>query len=88
MCASNSPAALVAELGEWLEEYHPKSLVELDYDDLVDLFTDDELGDDESAAEIALAVASLAAGEPDEAIAAYRQVSLRWGAVRALEVAN
>lgn len=78
----------VEDLGRWLEDYHPRSLVELDYGGLVALFEDIELEADESAAEVAHAVASLAAGEADEATAAYARVSTRWGAVRSLEVAN
>ena len=78
----------VEELGRWLEEYHPRSLVELDYGALVRLFDDAELEADESAADVAHAVACLAAGEPEEALEAYERVSVRWGAVRAVEVAN
>lgn len=78
----------VEDLGRWLEEYHPRSLVELDYGTLVRLFDDAELEADESAADVAHAVACLAAGEPDEALEAYQRVSVRWGAVRAVEVAN
>lgn len=78
----------VEELAGWLEEYHPRSLVELDYGGLVALFDDVELEADESAADIAHAVASLAAGESDEATEAYARVATRWGAVRSVEVAN
>jgi hypothetical protein len=78
----------VEELGRWLEEYHPRSLVELDYGGLVSLFDDDELFADESAADVAHAVACLAAGETDEAAEAYSRISERWGAVRAVEVSN
>ncbi len=78
----------VEELASWLEEYHPRSLVELDYGGLVSLFDDAELEADESAADIAHAVASLAGGEADEATEAYTRVATRWGAVRSVEVAN
>jgi hypothetical protein len=78
----------VEELGRWLEDYHPRSLVELDYGGLIGLFDDDELYADESAADVAHAVASLGAGETDEAATAYERVTERWGAVRAFEVAN
>ncbi|HEU0130882.1 MAG TPA: hypothetical protein VFQ85_07830 [Mycobacteriales bacterium] len=78
----------VEELAHWLEEYHPRSLVELDYGGLVSLFDDDELAADESAADIAHAVACLGNGEADEAMAAYARVATRWGAVRSVEVAN
>ena len=78
----------VEELGRWLEDYHPRALVELDYGGLIALFDDDELYADESAAEVAHAVASLGAGDTDEAATAYERVTQRWGAVRAFEVAN
>lgn len=78
----------VEDLGRWLEDYHPRSLVELDYGGLVALFDDDELESDESAADIAHAVASLAEGDSDGATEAYGRVATRWGAVRSLEVAN
>ncbi|HVE62510.1 MAG TPA: hypothetical protein VNB94_01730 [Mycobacteriales bacterium] len=78
----------VEDLGRWLEDYHPRSLLELDYGGLARLFDPVELEADESAADVAHAVASLAADETDEAMEAYERVSLRWGAVRAVEVAN
>ncbi|HVE98740.1 MAG TPA: hypothetical protein VNA12_06140 [Mycobacteriales bacterium] len=78
----------VEELGRWLEDYHPRSLLELDYGGLVRLFDPVELEADESAADIAHAIASLAADEPDDAMEAYQRASVRWGVVRAVEVAN
>jgi hypothetical protein len=78
----------VEELGRWLEDYHPRSLVELDYAGLVSLFDDDELYADESAADVAQAVAALASGDTDEAAEAYQRVNVRWGALRAFEAAN
>jgi hypothetical protein len=78
----------VDDVGRWLEDYHPRSLVELDYGGLARLFDSVELEADESAADVAHAVACLAADEPDEAMEAYQRVSVRWGAVRAVEVAN
>lgn len=78
----------VEDLARWLEDYHPRSLVELDYGGLVALFDDVDLEADESAADIAHAVACLAGGETDEATEAYTRVAARWGAVRSVEVAN
>ena len=78
----------VEELAGWLEDYHPRSLVELDYGGLVSLFDDVDLESDESAADIQHAVACLANGETDEATEAYARVATRWGAVRSVEVAN
>jgi len=78
----------VEDLGRWLEDYHLRSLVELDYGGLVRLFDDTELDSDESAADVAHALACLAEGDVDEATEAYQRVSVRWGAARAVEVAN
>ena len=78
----------VEDLARWLEEYHPRSVVELDYGGLVSLFDDVDLESDESAADIAHAVASLADGDGDEATEAYARVATRWGAVRSVEVSN
>ncbi|HZG95880.1 MAG TPA: hypothetical protein VEZ46_14330 [Mycobacteriales bacterium] len=78
----------VESVGRWLEEFHPRSLVELDYGGLVSLFDDDELTADESAADVAHAVACLSAGDTEEAAEAYQRVTSRWGALRAYEAAN
>lgn len=78
----------VEELGRWLEGYHPRALLELDYGGLVRLFDQDELAADESAGDVAHAVACLAGGEVDDAIEAYERVTVRWGAARSVEVAN
>ena len=78
----------VEEIARWLEDYHPRSLVELDYGGLVSLFDNPDLEADESASDIAHAIACLADGEIDEATEAYARVATRWGAVRSVEVAN
>ena len=78
----------VEDLGRWLENYHPKSLVELDYGGLASLFDDVELEADESAADVSEAVRCLGEGDTDEAASAYERVTERWGALRAFEVAN
>jgi hypothetical protein len=78
----------VEELGRWLEEFHPRSLVELDYGGLVHLLDDAELTTDESARDIAAALAALAAGEPVRAAAGYSRVTARMKALQAVESAN
>jgi hypothetical protein len=75
-------------LGRWLEEFHPRSWVELDYGGLVHLLADDALVADLSARDVATALAALAAGDDDAASAAYESLVDRWAAVRALEHAN
>jgi hypothetical protein len=75
-------------LGRWLEEFHPRSWVELDYGGLVELMDDEELRQDSSAADVAAALAALAAGDDQAAALVHDTLVDRWGAVRALEQAN
>ena len=78
----------VEELGRWLEEFHPRSLVELDYCGLVDLLDDAELRQDESARDIADALAALADGDTSRAGSAYGRVLGRMKALQGVESAN
>jgi len=78
----------VEDLGRWLEEFHPLSLVELDYGGLVHLLDDDELAADESARDVALALKALGEGNGEQAAAAYALVSGRMKALQAVESAN
>ena len=80
--------ALVEDLGRWLEEFHPRSLVELDYGGLVHLLADADLLEDESARDVADAVAALADGDTDRAGTAYGRVTARMKALQAVESAN
>jgi hypothetical protein len=76
------------EIGRWLEEFHPHSLVELDYGGLVHLLDDEALSADTSVAEIGEALEQLAKGEVVAAGELYEGVVARWRAVAALEHAN
>jgi hypothetical protein len=78
----------VESVGRWLEEFHPHSLVELDYGGLVHLLDDAALRADESVAEIAAAVTGLETGQAEVAVAMHKRVTARWRVVRALESAN
>lgn len=78
----------VEDLGRWLEEFHPRSMVELDYGGLVHLLDDAELTQDESARDIALALAALGEGDGDRAGAAYARVLARMKALQAVESAS
>jgi hypothetical protein len=78
----------VEELARWLEEFHPRSMVELDYGDLVQLLDDAELTQDESARDMAHAIAKLASGDSDEAFAAYARMQSRMKALQSIERAN
>jgi hypothetical protein len=78
----------LTEIGRWLEEFHPHSLVELDYGGLVHLFNDAALRADQSVAEVSAAIRALGDGEPELAIAMYQRLRSRWRALQALELAN
>lgn len=78
----------VESVGRWLEEFHPHSLVELDYGGLVHMLDDAALRADESVAEVAAAVTGLETGQAELALAMYKRVVARWRVVRALESAN
>jgi hypothetical protein len=79
---------LLEDLGRWLEEWHPHSLVELDYGGLVHLFDDAGLSGDSSVADVAAALECLANGDPGGAGEHYERVSSRWRAIAAAEQAN
>jgi hypothetical protein len=78
----------LAQLRDWLTEFHPHALVELDYGGLVYLLDDTALRADESVAEMSAAVGALLRGEPELASAMFRRVTRRWHALQALERAS
>jgi hypothetical protein len=80
--------AELADLDRWLEDFHPYSLVELDYGGLVYLASDDALCGDQSVAEIRAAVDGAARGERELAVAMYKRARRRWRAFADFEQAN
>ena len=78
----------LAEIGHWLEDFHPYSLVELDYGGLVHLVSDDALCGDQSVAEIRAAIDGAARGECELAVAMYLRARDRWRAFAEFEQAN
>jgi hypothetical protein len=80
--------AEIEEMGRWLEEFHPHSLVELDYGGLVHLMDDSMLQADQSVAEISAALTGLDTGQEELAYAMYQRVILRWKSIQRLESAN
>lgn len=90
-CLAEGVPPLASALGDieaWLEEFHPESLVELDYGGLVHLLTDGALCADQSVAEVGAAVGALANGETEFATAMYRRFACRWRALEARERAT
>ena len=78
----------VESLARWLEHFHPRSLVELDYGGLAHLLDDAELQQDESARDVALALAALGEGDPERAATAYGRVTARMKGLQGVESAN
>lgn len=80
--------AEIAQVGRWLEEFHPHSLVELDYGGLVHLLDDEALRADQSVAEVSAAIGASREGQPDLAAELYQRLRGRWRALESLEAAN
>ena len=78
----------VEALGRWLEEFHPRSLVELDYLGLVDLCAESTLRNDDSAGDVAEALTALQRGDTKLASVAYDRVTDRWRVAYAVESSN
>jgi hypothetical protein len=81
-------AEALTDVGRWLEEFHPRSLVELDYGGLIYTIPEDRLADDRSVAEVTEGLAALAAGDVERASRLYEELTDRWMAVRERQFAN
>lgn len=78
----------VEEGARWLEEFHPRSIVELDYGGLVGLLPDDTLAADDSPGLVAAGLSALGRNDADAASAAYEKLVERWRSVQLLERCN
>ncbi len=78
----------LVDVGRWLEEFHPRSLVELDYGGLVHTLPAGELEEDHSAADVAEGIAALRSGDGVAAGEAYARLVERWRSVRNRRSAN
>ncbi|MDG9719937.1 hypothetical protein [Streptomyces sp. DH24] len=78
----------LVDVGRWLEEFHPRSFVELDYGGLVHALPAGELEDDHSAADVAEGMEALRRGDGEAAGEAYGRLVERWRSVRDLRSAN
>lgn len=72
----------LVDVGRWLEEFHPRSLVELDYGGLVYTLSEDRLAADHSAADAAEGLAALREGDGERASTVYERLTERWRTVR------
>ncbi|MER7625039.1 hypothetical protein [Streptomyces sp. NPDC126503] len=78
----------LVEVGRWLEEFHPRALVELDFGGLVHAVPEEWLAGERSAAEVAAGIAALKSGDGEEASEVYGRLAERWRLVRDLQFAN
>jgi hypothetical protein len=78
----------VEEGTRWLEEFHPRSIVELDYGGLTGLLKDDALTEDDSPGLVAAALSAVSRGDADAATEGYEKLVARWRAVQLLERCN
>jgi hypothetical protein len=78
----------IAQIGRWLEEFHPRSVVELDYGGLVHLLDDDSLRADQSVAEVSAAISASREGQQDLANVLYQRLRSKWQGLESLEAAN
>ncbi|GAA0350149.1 hypothetical protein QZH56_19120 [Streptomyces olivoreticuli] len=78
----------LVDVGRWLEEFHPRSLVELDYGGLVHMVPEADLAEDHSAGDTAEGLAALREGDGARAGEAYERLTERWSAVRNRQYAN
>jgi hypothetical protein len=79
---------LLVDLHQWIASFDPRSIVELDYGELCDLMSWDEMDDDHSAEQIQQALDALAKHEPRESADAYQSVLVRWAEFRSREMFN
>ncbi|WP_411375408.1 hypothetical protein ACLH0K_03090 [Arthrobacter sp. MPF02] len=73
----------LAQLTEWLEQFHMESMVELDYGAVAD-----KVYPDDSPMDIRLGIECLAEGDMTGAAAAYRRLASRWIPIRQLARAS
>lgn len=78
----------LVDVGRWLEEFHPRALVELDYGGLVHALPAQHLAEDRSAADVAEGISALRAGDAEGASEAYARLAERWRSVRDRQFAN
>ena len=78
----------LVDVGRWLEEFHPRSLVEVDYGGLVHVLPVGELDGDHSAADVAEGIEALRTGDGAAAGEAYGRLVERWRSVQDRRSAN
>jgi hypothetical protein len=82
------PAAVLRDTGQWLENFHPDSVVELDYGGLVQLLADDELQADSSVTDVHAIVAAMEDGDATEIATRYQKLREFWARMASHERHN
>lgn len=78
----------VRDLGAWVNDFHPRSVLELDYGGLVELLGMDDVATDASVGSMNAVVAALDEGRDTDAWLRYRSVVDRWRRVQRLSRAS
>src|SRR5213592_3985972 len=79
---------LLLDLHQWMAVFDARSVIELDYGELCDFMTWDELDDDHSAADLGEALDALERHEYGQSADVYQGVLTRWAEVRSREIMN
>jgi hypothetical protein len=82
------PGPRLEDVGRWLEEFHPRSIVELDYQGLAPIVIAEEAGAANSVALTRAALQAIQSGSKDEGLSGLTAIRDRWATVRAFERAN
>jgi len=80
--------AALREVAEWLEDFAEDGLLELDYGSVARMFSDDELVEDRTAAEVWSCLEALEGGDIVTAGRVFAALSESWAGLRAHEMAN
>ena len=78
----------VEEGARWLEEFHPRSVVELDYGGIVQLIADPILESDTTADEVHGILEALRSGDVEELAELFSDLRDYWGELAAREHSN
>lgn len=76
------------ETARWLEQFHPGSVVELDYGGLTSLLNEEALRADDSVELVATGLVGLSKDDSQGATAAYERLVQRWREIQLLERSN
>ena len=79
---------LLLDLHQWMAGFDGRALIELDYGELCDFMTWDELDDDHSSADLHEAIDALEKQEFGRSADVYQGVLTRWAEVRSREIMN